>query len=224
MIFRCIDRLAAAIAALLTLAPAGALAATVSVSGGTGASGFSVGPNFTDRAIAVEFSLAQDITNYTIRANAFCFNCTAGLWLHKSIIGPSSLIADSVGVTGITGTVLPDTLPTFTGQLLSAGTYFLIFSVSAGTGGWQAAEPPTLTEVDGTVGFTYRSETLPALAYRSPFAIIASRQKMPEFSVTGATVGKDDIPPIPLPAAGWMLIGAVAALGGIAGLRRSGGA
>lgn len=205
----------AALALTLWALPA-AGATIVSVSGGDGSTGISIGPNGDAQAVAIEFSLSQSLSAFTLSATAFCVNCQGAFWLQANRLGPTASIGDLIDILQVTSSfgLLGDPLTVFSGSLLEAGNYFMVFSVTSGTGGWQTAAPPVVTEQDGgEVWFSYAADSLSPVATRSAFNINLSRSELPEFSLVGTLQGPAHAVPEPSSAA--LVLGGLAAAAGL---------
>lgn len=205
-ILRTFTTIALVVTALTTQVTA-AQAATLTLVNVTGSGGANTAI-LDKQAAAVGFTLGADYTNVAISAPLFCIDCTGVAYLMKSLIGPSSSLANVVEATpfklGVSST------PLFSGLSLTAGSYFLALALSesGGSVSWFGSDPETVTTAPGSsAGLNLFAESINTEEpFRSTFLVITSSAAL-HFSVTAEV---EEVGPsvVPLPmSAGFLVLG-----------------
>jgi hypothetical protein len=190
-----------------------ARAMTLVETGGDTEVGILVGPTSAYSAIAVGFELDADYDDVTFEAELVCISCTGFLQIHANAIGPGASaldIIDGFDLTSSTpGVNDPGLQEFFSFGSLSAGSYYAIYSVTAGTGAWQSLQGNETVQTTGSNTFLgqFGAETLGANPYSSPFDLLPSdTDGLLYFRVSGTPAPP---PPIPLPAGIWLMLSAL---------------
>ena len=97
-----------------------------------------------NKAFAVSFNLTSPLTGLSLLADISCISCSGTVYLMKTNLGPTSSAGDLIAAFAYSGST---TL--FSGQNLSAGTYFAVLANTAGSTIWNATGSPVLSQNSG---------------------------------------------------------------------------
>lgn len=199
------------LALLAALASPAALAGVILSVSGPANTGETLTAN---QAAAAAFTLTGALTDVTITATTNCVDCSGGIWLNETQVGPGTPFADT-----LVGDSYPGT-SSISLSSLAAGTYFLIFSTDDSTTGslaWEGSNPTTVTSSDGASA----AGDLLATSCTDPLAPLCNFSTVfgvgLNFTVSGTPVTSSVPEPSPLA----LLAGAMVGLG-IAVRRRRG--
>ena len=171
-------------------------------------------PGDTD-GLALVFELFHDVTDMSVSIPTWCLTgpCDVEIFLTRRNVfdglSVASLIAGSDAPGG--GVMTP-----FSGLDLVAGVYSLVVAGRGGFFGWEGDTAPTA--ISGPYAGVVAVGAIDALisGYPPGSSWLTFDTFVPGVTITGK-VEAGHVPPIPLPAAGWLLLGA---FGTLVALRR----
>lgn len=144
-------------------------AATLLSVGGPKNSGSNVGTGGVE-AVAVSFTLTNDLNNLALSASISCFVCSGGLYLHSNALGPTTDVGDLVTAAEFSSA---SSDPYFEDVSLSAGVYFMILEISSGFAIWEGSDAPSVFSSPGvTAGPDFISTDVSGFVPTSSFGIL----------------------------------------------------
>ncbi|PHQ97421.1 MAG: hypothetical protein COB40_04630 [Marinosulfonomonas sp.] len=168
-----------------------------------------IGPTTAYAGAAATFSVNSALTNASLNFDLFCLSrpCAGTVFLTKSTLGPTGSIVGLLAGSQFSGGA--GTYTAFSGLNLAVGTYSVVVQISQGFSGWIGSQSPTFLG-DGRV--THVASSLisslnPNYAPTSVFTPLTSYTLGYVLSANAA------IAPVPLPATGLLLFGAVGLIG-----------
>ena len=187
-----------------------------------------IGENVPNDGVSQSFTSSSDITDATISFGvSSCGSCSGSFTLMTGVPNSGALLSDLIFDVDYedytSGSPLSFALTDVT--LEADQLYSMIFTITSGNGIWSASGDPSFGgtgEVTPTTGYQILTDINPNFILRSstedgPYAVL-------QFTLTRTVAGSsepiDGPAPVPLPAAGWMLLAGVA---GLAALRRKAG-
>lgn len=172
------------------------------------------------------FTVSETILNWSLTAPILCLGlgstCAGQVLLHQGTLGPAASLTGLIDGLAISGADFDFEVTALTGGRLDPGDYTLFASFTSGIAGWSAGSAPVRTGgVAATDSLDVNASSAAGYLPQSSFSVILSDFSA-FYALTGDRVAPPPPPPppigeVPLPAGGWMLLGAMAAL---AGLRR----
>lgn len=173
------------------------------------------------------FTVSETILNWSLSAPILCLGlgsaCAGQVLLHQGALGSSASLTGLIDGLAISGANFDFELNALTGGQLDPGDYTLFASFTSGIAGWSAGSAPVRTGGEAAAdSLDVSASSAAGYLPQSSFTVILGDFSA-FYTLTGDRVAPPPPPPpppvgeVPLPAGGWMLLGAMAAL---AGLRR----
>lgn len=202
-----------------------AFGATVALDIGGPADGFDpLGPPSlavaANEGAAATFQVNSALTNASFDFGLYCFSqngCSGLAYLTNSPLGPSGSIAGLMSVVNVSGGFGTTTVNSaFTGMNLLSGTYSVVLWMTQGLSSWVGSQSPVFSG-DGRVA-SLSSSLIPTAQgnYFPTSAFVGANSTFQYVLRADAAVSA-----VPLPASGFLLIGAMGAFGALRSKRKS---